>query len=227
MKFAPIAVLCLAAACVPALAQHEHPAKPAQPTPAKAAEKRVGDPYPLATCPISGKKLGEMGAPVTRLYDGREIKFCCDQCPSSFEKDLAANLAKVDAAIVKDQTPLYPLDTSVVTGKKLPEKDAVDFVYGNRLVRLGADSEKAEFLKEPTKYLETLDKAVIAAQGKDYPLKKCVVSDEELGSMGKPKDVVLGGRLIKLCCKSCLKDTMKDPAKYIAMVDEARKEQKK
>ncbi|CAG0987937.1 hypothetical protein PHYC_02128 [Phycisphaerales bacterium] len=227
MKFRTLATLvCLSVAAMPAMSQPKESGQPAKPTAPAKADKRVGDPYPLATCPISGKKLGEMGVPVTRLYEGREVKFCCDQCPSSFEKDLAASMAKVDAAIVKDQAPLYPLDTSVVTGKKLPEKGAVDLVYGNRLVRLGADSEKAEFLKEPAKYIETLDKAVIAAQEKTYTLKKCPVSDEDLGSMGKPKDIVLGGRLIKLCCKSCVKDAMKDPAKYIAQVDEARKAKK-
>jgi hypothetical protein len=45
-------------------------------TPAK-ADARVGDPYPLATCPITGKKLGSMGDPVIKVYDGREVRYCC------------------------------------------------------------------------------------------------------------------------------------------------------
>ncbi len=216
-----------------ALAQHEHhdqaPAKADQPkhhdepgSPATSTE-RAGDPYPLDTCPITGKKLGTMGDPILKLYDGREVRFCCPACPAKFEKDLAANLAKLDEKIIKDQLPLYPLKTSVVTGKDLPGKP-YEFAYGNRLIRLGAESEKAEFLKNAKKHLADLDKAVVDAQGKNYPIKTCPVSKEEFGGdMGKPVDMVVAGRLIRLCCKDCKKDVEKDPAKFVAMVDAARK----
>ena len=207
------------------LAQHEHGSqskhdeKPA----ATKNDDRVGDPYPLYACPVSGKKLGTMGDPVVKLYSGREVRFCCPACPEKFEKDLVANLAKLDEQIVKDQAPLYPLKTSVVTGKDLSAKP-YEFVYGNRLVRLGAENEKAEFLKDGKKYLGELDKAVIAEQGKHYPLTKCPVSNEAYGGdMGKPVDWVVAGRLVRLCCKECKKDIEKDPAKYVAMVDAARK----
>lgn len=184
---------------------------------------RVGDPYPLSTCPITGKELGTMGDPVLKLYEGREIRFCCPRCPEKFEKDLAANLARIDEKIIKDQGPFYPLKTSVVTGKDLPAKP-YEFVYGNRLVRVGAEAEKAEFLKDPTKHLAALNKAVVDEQGKDYALKSCPVSKEELGGdMGKPVDLVVAGRLVRLCCKDCKKDVEEDPAKIIAMVDAARK----
>jgi len=206
-----------------ASAQPEKQTVPAAPA-TKAAEsaKRVGDPYPLDTCPITGKKLGAMGDPVTKLYDGREVRFCCPACPPKFEKDQAANLAKIDEKIIKDQGPLYPLKTSVVTSKDLPTKP-YEFVFGNRLIRLGAQSEKADFIKDPTKHLAALDKAVVEQQGKDYVLKTCPVSKEEFGGdMGKPVDLVVGGRLVRLCCNDCKKDVEKDPAKFIAMVDEAR-----
>lgn len=196
-----------------------------QPTAAK-EPKHAGDPYPFDTCPISGKKLGAMGDPVVKVYDGREVRYCCNNCPKGFEKDQAASFAKLDEKIVKDQAPLYPLKKSVVTGKDLPEKP-IDFVYANRLVRLGAESEKADFNKDPKKYLGELDKAAIAEQGKNYTLKKCPVSNETYGGdMGAPKDVVLAGRLIRLCCNDCKADLEKEPAKYIAAVDAARKGEK-
>lgn len=224
-------------------AQHEHPDKTPvtppvkgdqpkhveKPAAAAKADDRVGDPYPLDTCPITGKKLGAMGDPVVKVYDGREVRFCCSACPEKFEKDKAANLTKLDEKIIKDQSPLYPVKTSIVTGKDLPEKP-FEFVYGNRLVRLGAESEKADFLKDPKKNLATLDKAVVEKQSKDYPLKTCVVSKEKLGGdekgMGKPVDMVVAGRLIKLCCKDCKADVEKEPAKFVAAVDAARKEKK-
>lgn len=191
---------------------------------AAASAERVGDPYPLATCPITGKKLGEMGDPIVKVYDGREVRFCCPACPAKFEKDLAASLAKIDAVMIKDQSPLYPLKTSLVTGKDLPAHP-YQFVYGNRLVVLGAESEKGEFLKEPKKFMADLDKAVIAHQVGDYPITKCPVSGDAFGGdMGDPVDIVVGGRLIRLCCKGCPKDVMKDPAKFIKLVDDARHE---
>jgi len=207
----------------PALAQ-PHDATPAAPKDkaGAAATDRVGDPYPLATCPISGKALGDMGDPIVKVYDGREIRYCCNGCPGKFEKDLAASMAKLDEKLIKDQAPLYPIKTSLVTGKDLPEK-AYEFVYGNRLIRLGAESEKAEFMKAPKKYMEALNLAVIAAQGGDYPLDKCPVSGDELDTMGKPQELVIAGRLIRLCCNDCRKDVEANPAKFIAMVDEARR----
>ncbi|MFZ2281068.1 MAG: hypothetical protein WAW39_24930 [Prosthecobacter sp.] len=56
-----------------------------------------------------------------------------------------------------------------------------------------------------------------------YPLKKCVVSDEDLGGMGKPVKVTHDGTDVYLCCKSCLKDFNKDPAKFVAKVKSAVK----
>ena len=55
---------------------------------------------------------------------------------------------------------------------------------------------------------------------KPYPLTTCVVSGEKLGGdMGKPYVFTHEGREIKLCCKSCLKDFKKDPAKYLKKLD--------
>lgn len=55
-----------------------------------------------------------------------------------------------------------------------------------------------------------------------YPLKKCVVSDEPFGGeMGKPVKVSHEGTDVYLCCKSCLKDFKKEPAKYTQLVKDA------
>ena len=62
---------------------------------------------------------------------------------------------------------------------------------------------------------------------KPYPLKTCVVSGEKLGEMGKPFVYEYQGREIKFCCKGCLKDFKKDPAKYIKMIEEAEAKAKK
>lgn len=57
---------------------------------------------------------------------------------------------------------------------------------------------------------------------KDYPLKKCPVSDEALGGGDmKPFKVTHEGTDVWLCCKSCKKDFDKEPAKFARMVKEA------
>src|SRR5260221_2356868 len=60
-----------------------------------------------------------------------------------------------------------------------------------------------------------------------YPVTTCVVSDDKLGGdMGKPQDYIyrVAGapdRLIRFCCKDCLKDFNENPAKYLKMLDDA------
>ena len=56
-----------------------------------------------------------------------------------------------------------------------------------------------------------------------YPLKKCPISDEKLGEHGKPVKVTSDGTDLWLCCKSCIKDFNKEPAKYVKMVADAQK----
>ncbi len=57
---------------------------------------------------------------------------------------------------------------------------------------------------------------------KPYPLDTCVVSGEKLGSGGmKTYSFTHEGQEVKLCCKSCMKDFKKDPAKYMKKIQEA------
>jgi YHS domain-containing protein len=63
------------------------------------------------------------------------------------------------------------------------------------------------------------DADVIAAQKPSYPLKTCVISGEELGSMGDPIEHVVDGRLVRLCCKGCVKGVGADKAAAFAKID--------
>lgn len=84
-----------------------------------------------------------------------------------------------------------------------------------------ADAAK-DAVNQAAKEVEGLtDETIIKAQSAAYPLKKCVVSGEDLGSMGDAVNFVHEGTLIKLCCDHCVPDVEKDPAKYVAMVKEA------
>ena len=52
----------------------------------------------LATCPVSGEKLGEMGKPVVFTYKNQEVKLCCSMCKKDFDKDPEKYMAKIRAA---------------------------------------------------------------------------------------------------------------------------------
>lgn len=57
--------------------------------------KPAAKPYTLPGCAVTGEKLGDMGEPVVKDYNGQQIKFCCKGCVKKFEKDVDQNLAKV------------------------------------------------------------------------------------------------------------------------------------
>lgn len=63
----------------------------------KESPKAVVVPYPLDICIVNGEKLGSMGEPIVKVYEGREVRFCCSGCIKRFEADKAAYLAKIDA----------------------------------------------------------------------------------------------------------------------------------
>ncbi len=54
-----------------------------------------------------------------------------------------------------------------------------------------------------------------------YPIDYCVISNEKLGEMGEPTSITVEGRVVKLCCASCEAAVREDPAKYLAMLDQA------
>lgn len=56
--------------------------------------------YTLDTCVVSDEKLGSMGEPVVKVYDGQQVKFCCNSCVKDFEKDKTKFIAKISAAPV-------------------------------------------------------------------------------------------------------------------------------
>lgn len=67
------------------------------------------------------------------------------------------------------------------------------------------------------------EKAKVESQLSSYPLKTCLVSGDQLGSMGETVNTLYGERLIRFCCKGCLKSFNKNPAKYLPKLDSAEK----
>lgn len=73
--------------------------------------------YPLALCPVSGEKLGEMGKPVDYVYDNQLIRFCCPSCIADFTKQPAVYMGKLQAAYaVQQSAPVAPRTTHPAAG---------------------------------------------------------------------------------------------------------------
>jgi hypothetical protein len=82
------------------------------------------------------------------------------------------------------------------------------------------------------KELTPAEKELIAKARASYPMKKCLVSDEDLGSMGEAEPYIYHqagkpDRVVFVCCEGCIDDFKADPAKYLKKVDDAAAAAKK
>jgi len=174
--------------------------------------------YPLETCVISGKPLGKMGDAKNVVVDGHLVRVCCGDCAGKVKADPKKYIETVRAAVIKKQSPDYPMETCPMTGEKLGAMgEPIQLVYGTRLVKLCCKGCVKSFHKNPAKAMEKINAAYIAKQSKTYKLKTCPVSGEELEA-GETIDFLYGTKLVKVCCKNCVKAIKKNPAKYLAKV---------
>ncbi len=181
------------------------------------SKEPAGDPYPLDIDPVSEDKLPDLDQQIIIKHEGRELRFGSKESVEAFQEDTDKYLAAIDELIVKQQLPYYPLDTCIISGDKLGGDmgEAINYVYKNRLVRFCCPGCSGDFNDNAAAYLKVLDEAVISAQKADYPLQSCPVSGGQLGAMGDPIDVVIANRLVRLCCKDCVKKLRADPVKYL------------
>ena len=124
---------------------------------------------------------------------------------------------------VEDPIPAaetYPLDVCAVAGKKLGSMGKpIDFVHEGRQVRFCCRGCVPKFKANPEKYLTSVDKNIVAAQKKNYPITSCVISKEKLDETAK--DVVVNNRLVRLCCGGCVRKLKKNPQKFFKELDYA------
>lgn len=64
------------------------------------------------------------------------------------------------------------------------------------------------------------EKAKVEVQIPSYPLKTCFVSGDRLDD---PVDALYGDRLLRFCCKGCLRSFNKKPSKYLPKLDALEK----
>lgn len=175
--------------------------------------------YPLDVCIASDKKLGDDA--VTFEAGGRTFKTCCEKCQAKIEKDPAPFVEKLDAAVAAAvtaaQLPQYPLEVCPISGKKLGSMgDPIQLVLDGTLVQLCCKGCIKKANAGAVAIVERIHDAAYAAQAKAYPLKNCVISDHELGA--DAVSVMVGTKLVRLCCKDCIEDVSKDPAAALAKV---------
>ena len=180
----------------------------------------VTETYPLDVCAVAGKKLGSMGKPINFVHEGRQVRFCCRGCVPKFKANAAKYLVEVDKKIIETQKKSYSIDYCVLSNEKLDES-AKNVVYNNRLVRLCCGGCVRKLKKDPKNIIQKLDAAITKTQTKNYPLTTCVISGEKLEDGSK--NVIVGNTLIKVCCKGCISKVAADPAKFIGMVQAAKK----
>ena len=79
-----------------------------------------------------------------------------------------------------------------------------------------------------TEAKKTFAEKSTATQSAEYPLTTCVVSEDKLedADMGPPIDYIhqeagRPDRVVRLCCKACVRDFKKDPARYLKLIDDA------
>lgn len=138
-------------------------------------------------------------------------------------------LALVTSAVADDKkiklkTKPYPLAVCVVSDEKLDAMgEPFVFKEGDQEVQLCCQSCQKDFNKDKAAKLKKIEEA--AKKVKAYPLTTCIASDEELN----PEDavgLVHEGREFIFCCKSCVKDFKKEPAKFVKKFDEAAAKKK-
>jgi hypothetical protein len=195
-----------------------------------------GSPYTLATCPVSGKALPQN--PVILAYsndkdpidDGREIRFCCAECASTFQKDPKPYLSKIDAAMVEQQLPHYPAgNCPIMADEPLPDprgpeaKDADNVIVRNQLVRVCCGKCVRKVNADPERYVRGAERAIIKAQGKGYPLATCPISGNEIE--GKGHEFAIASRMVRTCCPDCEPAVRAAPLATFAKIDAAAKGQ--
>ena len=205
----------------PALAEPGHNGDHAHAEPADKSGQReyVGDPYPLATDPVTGERLGETA--VEHVHQKRHLRFNSDANVKAFMKEPAKYLEQVDAKLAEMQRDRYPLKTCPVTGADLGSMgEPKEIIVGNRLVKLCCAGCEGKVEADPKAVTAKLDAAVIEAQSADYKATVCPVSGDKLGGdMGEPVNYVIANRLVKLCCAGCVGMVEANPAKVLAALD--------
>lgn len=162
-------------------------------------------------CPISGKELSSRE--YSTEYKGKKVYFCCNKCPKMFLSDPSKYAEQVKA----QWEAMRPLRVQVKcpgTGKPINPKI---FVEG--------EHAKVYFCCNNCKSGWNKDSSKMKAKLKDsYTYQtSCPIMG---GDIDPTVSATYKDRTIYYCCSMCDKKFQKDPAKYLAKIDEEIKANK-
>lgn len=188
---------------------------------------------PIGKEPIDGKTFAQ--------HDGKIVGFCCPGCDKAFMKWDAQRRTDFVLASLRGDEPgaadahgghaeeepkgdPYLLDTCPVSGQKLGSMgDPLVKTIEGREVRFCCGGCVGRFEADTAKHFAEIDKAIAEQQMPFYPLETCVVTGEPLVIDGEDIGInyVYKNRLVRLCCKGCVRDFEADPVKYLKTLDDA------
>ena len=113
MRTGGLALVCTALLTLGLAAGYAGAADP----PAAAPTPWAGDPYLLATDPVSGAALPDK--PIVYLHEDRELRFADAKSLEEFKAHPAQYLPAVDQKMIAQQAPWYPLGVCVISGEKI------------------------------------------------------------------------------------------------------------
>jgi YHS domain-containing protein len=190
-------------------------------------------PYPQDKCIVSDEKLGVEGKPVVFAHEGQEIKLCCQDC----RKELDANPSKFLAKLPKAEAPKAEpkkagMDHKMMCACCAGDATAADGKAAGRDHSSAANQDDKEKSRDHSTEAQEAkphdhdhaasrpaEEKKADAPAKPYPLKSCIVSDNDLDSMGEQASFVYQGQTIKVCCKPCIAKFEKNPAKYLKKLE--------
>lgn len=114
--------------------------------------------------------------------------------------------------------PLAAADEATIQVKQDKQVTPADDVKSEE--EKSENSDKADEAKKDVKNNKG-DKTKKGGKAKPYPLTTCLVTDNDLKSMGDPVTYVHEGQTIKFCCAPCEKKFLEDPAMYLDKLSKA------
>jgi hypothetical protein len=176
--------------------------------------------YPGNYCLVHGGRFTAEQPAQNLVIDGQLYRVCSPKCASKVEIDTVTYYQRLRKTIIGDQKPSWPLETCPVSGDAFGGDHGapIDHVVGTRYVKLCCKGCVKAVHEDEAKFLAELDAKLIPLLRKTYPIDTCGVSGEKLGSMGDPVEFMYGHRLVRICCKGCMKSFKEDPAAFMEKV---------
>jgi hypothetical protein len=176
--------------------------------------------YPGNYCLVHGGRFTAEQPAQNLVIDGQLYRVCSSKCASKVEIDTVTYYERLRKTIIGDQKASWALETCPVSGDAFGGEHGapVDHIIGTRYVKLCCKGCLKTANADEAKFLADLDAKLIPILRKTYPLDTCAISGEKLGSMGDPIEMMYGHRLVRLCCKGCMKSFKEDPAAFMEKV---------